>query len=99
RSLLCKPKCRVRTGRAAGGAPAGARLRAMRAERTPKAVWVAVGAQFGLAFSMNYLTVFLPFYIRSVSELPEAQTLVWTGLILAASPAAASIASPMWGSL
>ena len=71
----------------------------MRAERTPKAVWVAVGAQFGLAFSMNYLTVFLPFYIRSVSELPEAQTLVWTGLILAASPAAASIASPMWGSL
>jgi DHA1 family multidrug resistance protein-like MFS transporter len=71
----------------------------MRAETTPKAIWVAVGAQFGLAFSMNYLTVFLPFYIRSVSVLPEEQTLLWTGLILAGSPAAASLASPMWGSL
>lgn len=62
-------------------------------------VWVAVGAQFGLAFSMNYLTVFLPFYIRSVSDLPEAQTLLWTGLIVGGAPAAAAVSSAIWGSL
>lgn len=68
-------------------------------EITPRAVWVAVSAQFGLAFSMNYLTVFLPFYIRSVSSFPEAQTLLWTGLIVGGSPAAASVASALWGTL
>lgn len=66
---------------------------------TPRAVWVLVGAQFGLAFSMNYLVTFLPFYVRAVSDLPEAATLVWTGLIVAGAPAAASVASAPWGRL
>lgn len=58
-----------------------------------------VVAQFGLAFSINYLLVFLPFYIRSISGLSEAATLLWTGLVLGAAPAASAIASPLWGLL
>lgn len=67
--------------------------------QTPKAVWVVIASQFGLAFSINYVIVFLPFYIRSVSPLSEAATLVWTGLVVAGAPAAASVASTLWGAL
>ncbi len=66
---------------------------------TSKAVWVVVASQFGLAFSVNYVVVFLPFYIDAVSPLSEAETLVWTGLVVGAAPAAASIASALWGML
>jgi DHA1 family multidrug resistance protein-like MFS transporter len=34
-----------------------------------------------------------------VTDLPEAATLFWTGLVVAAAPAAASVASAAWGSL
>lgn len=70
-----------------------------RAPGIPKEVWVVIAAQFGLAFSVNYVIVFLPFYINAISPLPESETLVWTGLIIGAAPAAASIASTLWGML
>jgi len=56
-------------------------------------------AQFAMAFALNFMFVFLPFYIRAVSDLEEAATLHWTGLILGASAATATIGSTFWGRL
>jgi MFS transporter, DHA1 family, multidrug resistance protein len=56
-------------------------------------------AQFSMAFALNFMFVFLPFYIRSVSPMDEADTLRWTGLILGASAATATFGSAFWGSL
>ena len=46
---------------------------------------VLVTAQFGLAFAINFMTVFLPFYVQDISPLDEAATLRWTGLIVGMS--------------
>lgn len=56
-------------------------------------------AQFSMAFALNFMFVFLPFYIRAVSHLDEAATLRWTGLILGAAAATATFGSAFWGSL
>jgi MFS family permease len=56
-------------------------------------------AQFSMAFALNFMFVFLPFYIRSVSPMDEADTLRWTGLILGAAAATATFGSAFWGSL
>jgi MFS family permease len=56
-------------------------------------------AQFAMAFALNFMFVFLPFYIRAVSDLDEAATLRWTGLILGAAAATATFGSAFWGSL
>ena len=56
-------------------------------------------AQFAMAFALNFMFVFLPFYIRAVSDLEEAATLRWTGLILGASAATATVGSTFWGHL
>ncbi len=56
-------------------------------------------AQFAMAFALNFMIVFLPFYIRAVSDLDEGATLRWTGLILGASAATATFGSAFWGSL
>jgi DHA1 family multidrug resistance protein-like MFS transporter len=52
-----------------------------------------------MAFALNFMFVFLPFYIRAVSDLDEAATLRWTGLILGAAAATATFGSAFWGSL
>jgi MFS family permease len=56
-------------------------------------------AQFAMAFALNFMFVFLPFYIRAVSDLDEAATLRWTGLILGAAASTATFGSAFWGSL
>jgi len=60
---------------------------------------VVTTAQFFLAFSLNFLFVFLPFYIRHVSPLDAADTLRWTGLIVGGASAAATVGSTFWGGL
>jgi MFS family permease len=56
-------------------------------------------AQFAMAFALNFMFVFLPFYIRAVSDLDETATLRWTGLILGAAAATATVGSAFWGNL
>ena len=62
-------------------------------------VAVLVAAQFSLAFAINFMYVFLPFYVQVISPLDEAATLRWTGLIVGAASAAAIIGSTFWASL
>ncbi len=71
------------------------------APRTTRDVQVAVAAQFGLAFSINFMYVFLPFYVHdiSISTLDEAATLRWTGLIMGGAAMMATFVSPLWGSM
>ena len=64
---------------------------------SPHDVQVALAAQFGLAFSMNFVFVFLPFYIRGISPFDEAATLRWTGLIMGGASLVATFVSPFWG--
>jgi len=69
------------------------------AEGSPRDIQVVVAAQFGLAFSLNFMLVFLPFYVAAVSSLGQAATLRWVGLIVGAASAGAIVGSPFWGSL
>ncbi|HYB72998.1 MAG TPA: MFS transporter [Candidatus Sulfotelmatobacter sp.] len=64
---------------------------------SPREVQVAVAAQFGLAFSINFMFVFLPFYVQTISPFDEAATLRWTGLIMGGASVVATFVSPMWG--
>lgn len=69
------------------------------AEASPRDIKVVVAAQFGLAFSLNFMLIFLPFYIHSISPLSPAATLRWIGLIVGAASAASIVGSPFWASL
>ena len=55
--------------------------------------------QFFLAFALNFMLVFLPFYVHRISALEEAATLRWLGLIVGAAPAMATFGSTFWGRL
>lgn len=56
-------------------------------------------SQFGIAFSFNFVMVFLPFFIHDISPYSSVETLIWTGVIMGAPGFAAAIASTFWGSL
>lgn len=56
-------------------------------------------SQFGMAFSFNFVMVFLPFFIHRISPYSQQQTLLWIGFIMAAASFVAAIASTFWGSL
>lgn len=56
-------------------------------------------SQFGIAFSFNFVMVFIPFYINKMSPYSSQQTLVWVGLIMGASSFMAAMASTFWGTL
>ncbi len=60
---------------------------------------IITAAQFGITFCMNFVMVFLPFYLAEISPLGPAATLRWTGLILGSAPAMAAFSSPWWGAL
>jgi len=62
-------------------------------------VVVVTAAQFSLAFALNFMFVFLPFYVHAISALDEAATLRWTGLIVGAASAMATFGSAFWGNL
>jgi len=56
-------------------------------------------SQFGMAFSFNFLLVFIPFYIHKISPYSPRNTLIWVGLIMGSASFMAAIASTFWGSL
>lgn len=56
-------------------------------------------SQFGIAFSFNFVMVFLPFFIHDISPFSSGQTLIWIGLIMGAPSFAAALVSTFWGSL
>ena len=56
-------------------------------------------SQFGLAFSFNFVMVFLPFFIHDISPYSSQDTLIWVGFIMGAPSFAAALASTFWGSL
>lgn len=60
---------------------------------------VLVTAQFSLAFAFNFMYVFLPFYVHTISPLDEAATLRWTGLIVGIASATAIFGSTFWARL
>jgi DHA1 family multidrug resistance protein-like MFS transporter len=56
-------------------------------------------SQFGIAFSFNFVMVFLPFFIHDIGPSSDQETLVWVGLIMGAPSLVAAFASTFWGSL
>jgi DHA1 family multidrug resistance protein-like MFS transporter len=56
-------------------------------------------SQFGIAFSFNFVMVFLPFLVHDVSAYSSRVTLIWIGFIVGAPSFAAALASTFWGSL
>jgi DHA1 family multidrug resistance protein-like MFS transporter len=56
-------------------------------------------SQFGIAFSFNFVMVFLPFFIHDASSYSSQETLIWIGLIMGAPSFVAAFASTFWGSL
>lgn len=62
-------------------------------ERTGRAV---VLASFLSAVGFGFVFPLLPLYIRELTG-PGADAVLWSGLALAATPMAGSIASPLWG--
>ena len=55
-------------------------------------------SQFGVAFSFNFIMVFLPFYVTSISGYSERETLLWIGAIMGSTGICLSITAPLWGS-
>ena len=45
---------------------------------------ILVTAQFSLAFAINFMYVFLSYYVQAISPLDEAATLRLTGPVVAA---------------
>jgi DHA1 family multidrug resistance protein-like MFS transporter len=56
-------------------------------------------SQFGIAFSFNFVMVFVPFFIHDISSYSSQETLIWVGFIMGAPSFAAAFASTFWGSL
>jgi DHA1 family multidrug resistance protein-like MFS transporter len=56
-------------------------------------------SQLGMAFSYNFVMVFMPFFIIEISPYSSQETLIWVGFIIAAPNLVAAIASIFWGSL
>jgi len=56
-------------------------------------------SQLAAVVSYNFVDVFLPFYIFKISTYPQAQTLIWVGVIVGLNGVCLTFTSPMWGSL
>ncbi|RJR33742.1 MAG: MFS transporter [Desulfobacteraceae bacterium] len=68
-------------------------------ERNARNILFISLSQFGMAFSFNFLMVFIPFYIHKISPYSPGETLVWVGLIMGSASLMAAVASTFWGSL
>jgi DHA1 family multidrug resistance protein-like MFS transporter len=55
--------------------------------------------QFGTSFALNFVNIFLPFYIFKVSAYPPRETLLWVGAIVGLTTVFTAVASPVWGAL
>ena len=67
--------------------------------RQKAAVFFIVLSQFGLAFSINIVLSFMPFYILSISKYSPGQTMVWIGLIMGMNSFFMAASAPFWGSM
>ena len=56
-------------------------------------------SQFGMAFSYNYVMVFMPFLIYKITPYPPQQTLIWVGWIMGSANAVVAVSSVFWGTL
>ena len=56
-------------------------------------------SQFCMAFSVNFVTVILPFFIFKISPYSSQETLLWVGWIMGSSSIVMTIASNFWGFL
>ncbi len=56
-------------------------------------------SQFGMAASVNFITVMLPFYISKISPYSPQETLIWIGWIMGSSGMIIIFASNFWGAL
>jgi MFS family permease len=52
-----------------------------------------------MAFSFNFVMVFIPFYIHRISPYSPQETLIWVGLIMGSASFVAAAFSTLWGSL
>jgi hypothetical protein len=57
-----------------------------------KGVFFVATSQFGIAFSMNFI---MAFYIIKISPFELKETLIWIGMIMAATPATAALMAPV----
>ncbi len=48
---------------------------------------------------MNFIAVFLPFYILKISDYGPRETMLWTGLIMGVHSLVAAAMAPVWGRL
>jgi MFS family permease len=56
-------------------------------------------SQFGMAFSYNYIMVFMPFLTYKISPYPPQETLIWVGWIMGSANAVVAVSSVFWGTL
>jgi MFS family permease len=56
-------------------------------------------SQFGMAASVNFITVMLPFYVLRISPYSPQETLIWIGWIMGSSGIIVIFASNFWGTL
>jgi DHA1 family multidrug resistance protein-like MFS transporter len=56
-------------------------------------------SQFGMAFSVNFITVMLPFYVLKISPYSPQETLIWIGWIMGTSHIILIFSSNFWGML
>lgn len=54
-------------------------------------------SQFGAAFSFNFIMVFIPFYVMSISSYSERETLLWIGAIMGSTGIFLAFTAPVWG--
>jgi len=68
-------------------------------QRSYRNVLFISASQLGMAFSFNFVMVFLPFFMHDVSPYSPQKTLIWVGFVMGAPAFAAALASTFWGSL
>lgn len=56
-------------------------------------------SQFGVAFSFNFVGIFLPFYLINVSPYSQQETLLWIGAIIGAAGIVTALTSTFWGTM
>ncbi len=56
-------------------------------------------AQFGFAFSGNFVYAMMPFYITKVTPYPPQETLIWVGSIMGVTHVVTMVAATYWGTL
>lgn len=56
-------------------------------------------SQLATAFSLNFVNIFVPFYVFRVSPYSQRETLLWVGAIVSLNGICTAITSPIWGSL